>query len=173
MGRLNATLPGALLAVAVALLPLTIHANLGVAAAAAATGTICLLGLLIPSLPLALTGAILAEIVCAIVSAAAPNGESFLASFGIGTVVLAFLVLTHSRTRGWGAPVTPDVLWADLHHMARVLLVATPGAAVVILFAHPLAAPATPLRPVLAVAGGLLAFGAVVQGVIAQARRSR
>ena len=170
MGRLTAALFGGSAVLAVALLPLTIRMDMPTAAAAGMAGAICLVGLLVPSPLAALSGAILAEIVIAIAVTVTPGSDGVAASFGAGAALLLILVMTHSRARAAGAPVTAEVFRADLGHTARVLLVAALGASIVIPVAQQLAGPLAGLRPVLVVAGGLLAVGAAVHGVIARAR---
>jgi hypothetical protein len=172
MGRLTAALLGAPAVLAVTLLPLTIRTDLATVAAAGMTGAISLLGLLLPSPLAALSGAILAEIIIAIAVAVTPNSDGVAASFGAGAALLLVLVMTHARARAAGAPVGAEVLRADVGHTARALLAAGLGAGIVILVARQLAGPLAGLRPLLVVAGGLLAVGAVVQGAIAHARNA-
>jgi len=156
---------GLLVCVLIAALPVAVLPELPMLAAGGAAGLICAGGLALPSLGLAVTGAVIALLVFAAALLIAPAQNASFQAFLLGLSLLILLDATFFRSRFRKLTVAPSIARAHLKYLAAsgaysivsAALLAVAGDA----FPLPLAAP---LRPILAGAGAVLVIGAVVHG---------
>ena len=112
-------------------LPVLAQQSLSLVAAGIAAGAICATGLLLPSLGLAVTGAIGSLLVFSVALLMAPSASAFVAAILLGIALLTLLDLTYYRQRFRGAMIEPAVARAHLVNLALSVL-ASVGAIVLL-----------------------------------------
>jgi hypothetical protein len=147
-------------------LPVLVQQNLPLMEAGIAAGAICATAILLPSLGLAVAGAIGALLVFSIALLMAPPVGAFVAAILLGIALLTLLDITHYRQRFHGAMVEPAV--ARAHMAGLALSVAASVGAIVLLagFVEVLSIGLdASIRPIVATSGGILVVVALLQAV--------
>ena len=147
-------------------LPVLVQQNLPLVAAGIAAGAICAMAVLLPSLGLAVAGAIGALLVFSIALLMAPPAGALVAAILLGIALLALLDITHYRQRFRGAMVEPAVARAHITDLA--LSVAASVGAIVLLAGIvevlSIGLDAS-IRPIVATSGGILVMVALLLAV--------
>jgi hypothetical protein len=145
-------------------LPVLVQQNLPLVAAGIAAGAICAIAVLLPSLGLAVAGAI--GLVFSVALLMAPPAGALVAAILLGIALLALLDITHYRQRFRGAMVEPAVARAHITDLA--LSVAASVGAIVLLAGIvevlSIGLDAS-IRPIVATSGGILVVVALLQAV--------
>lgn len=125
---------------------------------------ICAGGLLLPSLGLATTGAVLAVLVFSVALLVASAANAVLAAMLMGIAVLVLLDATHYHQRFSRSAITPGVVREHLGQLGTTILVSmlAVGVLVVVSDAFSLGLDAV-LRPVVAAGGGVLVVLAILR----------
>ncbi len=150
-------------AAALGLLPLSVWPDWRLPIAGGVAAAACAGGVLLPSLGLAKTGGVLAIVVFAAATMTAPAGSALPASLLMGASLLIVLDLAALRQRSQFGGLGPGVLRT---HLLRLGTCIAASAALLPILAVPAAlapAPGRIVRPLLALAGGLIAFAGVAR----------
>ncbi|HTU55793.1 MAG TPA: hypothetical protein VMF62_17650 [Acetobacteraceae bacterium] len=150
-------------AAALGLLPLSVWPDWRFAIAGGVAAAACAGGVLLPALGLAKAGSVLAILVFAAATMTAPAGSALPASLLMGAALLIVLDLAALRQRSQLGGLGPGVLGTHLLRLGTCVVVSAallPALAVPAAF---LPTPSGTFRPLLALAGGLIAFAGVAR----------
>jgi hypothetical protein len=159
------TLIGLLACLASAALPFAVQPDPHLLEAGAVSGLICAVGLLLPSLGFAVTGAIAAILVFSAALLIAPSGAPIIEAVLLGVALLALLDATYYRGRFGGTAVARPMRRAHLASLG-ISVIASVGAAVLLVaLAATLPLDLTAwFRPLAAAAGGILVMSMFLRG---------
>jgi hypothetical protein len=147
-------------------LPVLVQQSLSLVVAGIAAGAICAIAFLLPSLGLAVTGAIGALLVFSVALLMAPSASAFVAAIPLGIAWLTLLDLTYFRQRFRGAMIEPAVARAHLANLALSVLVSVGAIVLLAGFVGLLSINLdTTTRPIVATFGGILVIAAVLHAV--------
>jgi hypothetical protein len=150
--------------VLIAGLPVLVQRSLPLVAAGIATGAICAIALVLPSLGLAVTGVIGALLVFSVALLMAPSASAFVAAILLGIALLTLLDLTYFRQRFRGAMIEPAVAHAHLANLALSVLVSVGAIVLLAGFVEILSINLdAATRPIVATFGGILVMVALLQ----------
>jgi hypothetical protein len=143
-------------------LPVLMWQNLALMEAGIGTGAICAIAFLLPSLGLAVTGAVGELLIFSVALLMAPSASAIAAAILLGIALLTLLDLTYYRQRFRSAMIDPAVARAHLANLALSVLVSV-GAFVllagsVVILSIDLDAS---MRPIVATSGGVLVMVAL------------
>ena len=153
-------------------LPVLMQQNLLLMEAGIAAGAICATALLLPSLGLAVTGAIGALLIFSVALLMTPSASAIAAAILLGIALLTLLDITYYRQRFRSAMIEPAVARAHLTDLALSVL-ASVGA--IVLLAGSVKTLSigvdASIRPIVATSGGILVMVALLQVVTKLAER--
>jgi hypothetical protein len=153
-------------------LPVLVQQSLPLVATGIAAGAICAMALLLPTLGLAVTGAIGALLVFSAALLMAPSTSAFVAAILLGIALLALLDLTYYRQRFYGATIESAVARAHLAKLAHSALVSVGAIVLLAGFVEILSIDLdATTRPIVATFGGILVMVALLQAVTKLAER--
>ena len=153
-------------------LPVLMQQNRPLMEAGIAAGAICATALLLPSLGLAVTGAIGALLIFSVALLMAPSASAIVAAILLGTALLTLLDLTYYRQRFRSAMIEPTVARAHLTNLALSVL-ASFGAIALLAGSVKILSISldASIRPIVATSGGILVMVALMQVVTKRAER--
>jgi hypothetical protein len=156
--------------VLIAGLPVLMQQSLPLVVAGIAAGAICATAVLLPSLGLAVTGAIGALLVFSAALLMAPSARAFTAAILLGIALLTLLDITYYRQRFRGAMIEPRVARA---HLANFVLSILASVAAIVLLTGSVKILSIGLdasiRSIVATSGGILVMVALLQVVTKRA----
>lgn len=157
----------------VAVLPAAVQPGLHLLAVEAAIGVTCAGGLLLPSLGLAVTGAIAALLAFSATLVIAPSASAIPQAVAMGTGLLVLLDLTYFRQRLAGSDVGAGVVLGHLANLAISVLLSVGAAALLIGVAVTMPVDLDPMvRPVMAAAGVILVLAALLRALTLARRQA-
>jgi hypothetical protein len=157
-------LTGFISIVLIAGLPVFVQQSLLLVAAGIAASSICAIALLLPSLGLAVTGAIGALLVFSAALLIAPSASAFVAAILLGIALLTLLDLTYYRQRFRKAMIEPAVAHAHLANFTLSVLVSVGAIVLLAGFGEILSISLdATIRPIAATVGGILVMVALLQ----------
>jgi hypothetical protein len=153
-------------------LPVFVQQSLPLMEAGIAAGAICTMAILLPSLGLAVAGAIGALLVFSIALLMAPSASAFVAAILLGIALLTLLDITYYRQRFRSAMIEPVVARAHITDLALSVL-ASVGAIVLLAGSVEVLSIGmdSSIRPIVATSGGILVMVALLQVVAKRAER--
>jgi hypothetical protein len=156
--------------VLIAGLPVLVQQSLPLVVAGIAAGAICATAVLLPSLGLAVTGAIGALLVFSAALLMAPSARAFTAAILLGIALLTLLDITYYRQRFRGAMIEPLVARAHLTNLVLSVL-ASVGAIVLLTGSVKILSIGldASIRSIVATSGGILVMVALLQVVTKRA----
>jgi hypothetical protein len=156
--------------VLIAGLPVLMQQSLPLVVAGIAAGAICATAVQLPSLGLAVTGAIGALLVFSAALLMAPSARAFTAAILLGIALLTLLDITYYRQRFRGAMIEPPVARAHLTNLVLSVL-ASVGAIVLLTGSVKILSIGldASIRSIVATSGGILVMVALLQVVTKRA----
>jgi hypothetical protein len=165
-------LTGFISIVLIAGLPMLVQQSVPLAATGIAAGVICAIALLLPSLGLAVTGAIGALLVFSAALLMAPAASALIAAIALGIALLTLLDITYYRQRFRGVTIAPAVARAHITNLALSILASIVATVLLAGFVEILSIGLdASIKPVVATSGGILVIVALLQKVTKRPER--